>query len=52
MISYYEILLGDYRYITNHLKVIEKITPEDILRVAKKYLIPENRTVATLVKKK
>jgi predicted Zn-dependent peptidase len=51
MISYFEILLGDYRYITNHLKIIEKVTPEDIMRVAKKYLIPENRTVANLVKK-
>jgi len=51
MISYFEILLGDYRYITNHLKFIEQVTPEDIMRVAKKYLIPENRTVANLVKK-
>jgi predicted Zn-dependent peptidase len=51
MISYFEILLGDYRYITNHLKIIEKVTPEDIMQVAKKYLIPANRTVANLVKK-
>jgi len=51
MISYFEILIGDYRYITNHLKIIEKVTPEDIMQVAKKYLIPENRTVANLVKK-
>jgi len=51
MISYFEIILGDFRYITNHLKIIEKVTPEDIMRVAKKYLIPENRTVANLVKK-
>ena len=50
-ISYFEILIGDYRYITNHLKIIEKVTPEDIVRVAKKYLVSENRTVANLVKK-
>ena len=51
MISYFETLLGDYRYITNHLKIIEKVTAEDIMRVAKKYLIAENRTVANLVTK-
>ena len=50
-LSYYEILAGDYRYLINHINVIEKITPEDIMRVAKKYLTKENRTVATLVKK-
>jgi predicted Zn-dependent peptidase len=52
MLSYFEILVGDYRYITNHIKVIEKITPEDIMSVARKYMIPENRTVANIVKKK
>jgi predicted Zn-dependent peptidase len=50
-LSYYEILAGDYRYLINHINVIEKITPEDIMRTAKKYLSSENRTVATLVKK-
>ena len=52
MLSYFESLVGDYRYITNHIKVIEKITPEDIMSVARKYMIPENRTVANIVKKK
>lgn len=51
MISYFEILVGDYRYITNHLKIIDKVTPEDIMRVAIKYLVSENRTVANLVNK-
>ena len=51
MLSYFEILVGDYRYISEHIKVIEKVTPDDIMRVANKYLIPENRTVATLIKK-
>ena len=50
-LSYYEILTGDYRYLTNHIQVIEKITPEDIIRVAKKYLTKENRTVATIAKR-
>jgi len=51
-LSYFEALLGDYRYITGHIKMIEKITPEDIIRVACKYFTSENRTVAELVKRK
>lgn len=48
-LSYYEMLAGDYRYLVNHINFIEKITPDDIMRVANKYLTKENRTVATLV---
>lgn len=51
MLSYFEIITGDYRYITDHIKIIEKVTPEDIMRVTKKYLIPDNRTVADLANK-
>lgn len=51
-LSYYEALIGDYRYITNHLRVIDKITPADISRVVRKYLTSDNRTTASLVKKK
>ncbi len=50
-LSYYEVIAGDYRYITDHIKYIEKITAQDIMTVAKKYLNAENRTVAELVKK-
>ena len=49
-LSYYEILTGDYRYLTNHINTIEKIIPADIIRVAKKYLTKENRTVAAIVR--
>jgi predicted Zn-dependent peptidase len=42
-------LAGDYRYLVNHINFIEKITPDDIMRVANKYLTKENRTVAALV---
>jgi predicted Zn-dependent peptidase len=51
-LSYFEALTGDYRYITNHINVIEKVTRQDIMAVACKYLTKENRTVAQLVKKK
>jgi predicted Zn-dependent peptidase len=49
MLSYYEILTGDYRYLTNHINVIDKITPAEIMQAAQKYLTKENKTVATLV---
>ncbi|MGV8080258.1 MAG: M16 family metallopeptidase [Syntrophales bacterium] len=50
-LSYYEAVAGDWRYITGHLKVIDRITPEDVRRVARNYLIPENRTIGVLLKK-
>jgi predicted Zn-dependent peptidase len=49
MLSYYETLLGDYRYLSNYIKVIDKITPDEILQAAQKYFRKENRTVATLI---
>jgi predicted Zn-dependent peptidase len=50
-LSYYEIITGDYRYMTRYVEMIEKVTPKDIMAAAKKYLIEENRTVAVLKKK-
>jgi len=50
-LSYYHTIAGDWRYMEEHLKVIEQITPEDIMKVAKKYFIQKNRTVAQIVKK-
>jgi predicted Zn-dependent peptidase len=49
MLSYYETLLGDYRYLTNYIKIIDKITSDEIMQAAQKYLRNENRAVATLV---
>jgi predicted Zn-dependent peptidase len=51
MLSYYEVLLGDYRYLTNYINVIDTITPDEIMQAAQKYFNRENRTVATLVSK-
>lgn len=48
MLSYYEAVAGDFRYVTRRIEVIDKVTPEDIMRTAKKYLDQKNRTVATL----
>jgi len=51
-LSYYELLLGDYRYFSDYIKNIDKVTTADIQRVAKLYLNKENCTVALLKKKR
>ena len=50
-LSYYELLLGDYRYFSNYIFQIDKVTAVDIQKAASKYLIAENRTIAVLNKK-
>ena len=51
LLSYFEAITGSYQYITDHIKVIEQVTSEDIMRVARKYLAPDNRTVVQLISK-
>jgi predicted Zn-dependent peptidase len=51
-ISYYEVLLGDYKYFANYLNVIDKVTATDIQNTTKLYFNKENRTIAQLIKKK
>ncbi len=43
--------LGDWRYLVRWREMVARVTAEDVQRVARQYLTPENRTVATLVKK-
>jgi predicted Zn-dependent peptidase len=50
-LSYYQTIAGNWRYIEDHVKEISKITAEDVSKVAGRYFVEENRTVATLVKK-
>ncbi len=47
--SEYAIIEGDWREMIRYVDNIRKVTPDDVMAVAKKYLTPENRTVATLV---
>jgi len=47
-LSYYEAVLGDWRFLLHYLEGIRSVTPEDIMRVARKYLNDRNRTVAYL----
>ena len=49
-LSYGQSLFGNWRYFVQRLEAYEKITPEDIRRVAEKYFTARNRTVATLVR--
>jgi predicted Zn-dependent peptidase len=52
LLSYYEVLLGDYRYFSNYLNYIDKVSAADIQKAAKLYLNKGNRTIAVLNKKK
>jgi zinc protease len=42
-------IAGTWRAVDDYIPSIRKVTPEDIRRVAKKYLLPENRTVGILI---
>ncbi|MBM4129230.1 MAG: insulinase family protein [Nitrospira sp.] len=42
-------MLGDWRLIERYLEGIRRVTPADIVRVAKKYLREDNRTVGILI---
>ncbi len=47
----YEMLTGSWKNIAANLDKRKGVTAEDIMRVAAKYFTPENRTVASIVKK-
>jgi len=44
-----EVRSGDYTMVNKQLDLWRAVTSEDIMRVAKEYLHPDNRTVVTLV---
>jgi zinc protease len=48
-IGTYEVFFGDYHKLFQAAELYAKVTREDVQRVAKQYLKPTNRTVATLV---
>jgi zinc protease len=49
MIGHYESYYGDYKKMFTIDAELDKVTPADIQRVAKKYFTEKNRTVATLI---
>jgi predicted Zn-dependent peptidase len=47
----YETTAGTWRYFFEHRRNVASITPEEIMRVAGKYLVGENRTVGFITKR-
>ena len=47
-LTYYEVVTGDWRNLFNQLDKIEKVTAEDIRRVAKECFTTKNRTVGLI----
>jgi len=45
----YDVFFGDYRKLFTAADSYNKVTKEDVQRVAKKYFLEKNRTVATLI---
>jgi len=48
LLARYEIAQS-WKVIDEYLPLIQRVTPEDIQRVARQYLIPDNRTAGTLI---
>ncbi|HLJ88029.1 MAG TPA: pitrilysin family protein [Candidatus Angelobacter sp.] len=48
----YEVFFGDYQKLFTAVDSYNKVTKEDLMRVAKKYFTDKNRTVATLIPEK
>ena len=49
LLGTYEVFYGDYNKLYTFDQDIEKVTADDVQRVAKKYFSEKNRTVATLI---
>ena len=47
-LSFYEVVTGDWRNLFKQLDQIDKVTAQDIQRVAKEYFTTKNRTVAVI----
>jgi len=52
ILGYYETIYGDYRKAFEVVQNYEKVTKEDIQRVARKYFTDRKRTVVTLIPEK
>lgn len=49
MLTYNDVVLGDWKLTFDKIKKIEQITAEDIKRVANKYLIKKHRTIGEII---
>jgi predicted Zn-dependent peptidase len=48
LLTFYEVVTGDWRNLFKQLDSIDKVTAEDIQRVAKEYFTSKNRTVGVI----
>lgn len=42
-------MLGDWRLMNEYIAGIRKVTPEDVMKVAQKYFVEENKTIGVLI---
>ncbi len=49
-LAYCEAVFSDWRYVTRHSSVLEKIGADEIMNVAKKYFVKENKTIVEIKK--
>ncbi|MRR58795.1 MAG: insulinase family protein [Deltaproteobacteria bacterium] len=47
----YESVAGTWRYLIEHRAKVAEVTPAEVLAAARKYLVPDNRTVAFIKKR-
>jgi zinc protease len=52
LLGQYELFFGDYNRLLAAGSEIEKVTAGDVQNVAKRYLDPKNKTIATLIPEK
>lgn len=48
MLSYYQTVAGDWRYLTSYDQAVATITPDEVQETVRRYLSAANRTVVTL----
>ncbi|EPG64167.1 insulinase family protein [Leptospira wolffii] len=48
VLTYYELVAGDWTDIFDDYSRLDRVTPEDIMRVSKQYFVPRNLTVGDL----
>ncbi len=47
-LTFYQSITGDWRYVIDYDQQIASVTADEIMQVARRYLVPSNRTVATI----
>lgn len=47
-LTYFDVIGGNWRYLAEYMDKIAKFGPDDVKRVANRYLVPSNRTIGVL----